>query len=226
MRDPPRLHLISILYMISLPHSSFDNIEMLIKAVKGQVRNSSEIITLKVSSSYLNKLVCQICGEKLRFVAYKIKRKRIVEGIVVMIKVPQFACNNDKCSCGIKSKEGVSRYHLVIPDLFEPNSVFLRQVIEHSVSILDNKVSKAFKDEIRLVHGSFSYLKDFVEAYRHLILRWKKRLNDIKCIKASFSSSCAFTQAFQTISIKFINKFTLHIFDITQNGLYKRFCTL
>ena len=61
---------------------------MLIKAVKGQVRNSSEIITLKVRSSYLNKLVCPICGEKLRFVAYKIKRKLIVEGIVVMIKVP------------------------------------------------------------------------------------------------------------------------------------------
>lgn len=108
MRDPPRLVLISIFYMISLPHSSFDNIELLIKAVKGQVRSSSEIITLKVRSHCLNKLVCPICGEKLRFVAYKIKRKRISEGIVVMIKVPQFACNNNKCNCGINSREGVS----------------------------------------------------------------------------------------------------------------------
>lgn len=212
--------------MISLPHSSFDNIELLIKAVKGQVRNSSEIITLKVSSHCLNKLVCPICGEKLKFVAYKIKRKRIAEGVVVMIKVPQFACSNDKCSCGIKSREGVSRYHLVIPDLFEPNSVFLGGVIEQAVSILDNNLTQPDKDKIRQVHGSFSYFKDFVEANRYLILRWKPRLKHVNYVKVCIKPLCACYQKLATISIKFINKFILHIFDTAQNGLYKRFCTL
>ena len=62
------------------------------------------MITLKVRSSYLNKLVCPICGEKLRFVANKIKRKLIVEGICSNDKSSAFALGKLTCSRAISTE--------------------------------------------------------------------------------------------------------------------------
>ncbi|WP_146740817.1 hypothetical protein [Anaerobiospirillum thomasii] len=53
----------------------------------------------------------------------------------------------------------MSRYHLVVPDLFEPNSVFLRNFIDDSILVHDGSASEEDIKRIDDTPGYYSYLR-------------------------------------------------------------------
>ena len=205
-----------IIAMFTLPHTSFDNIDAFIKAIKNFICNDRKIITLKVSEEARNSLVCPLCNCKLKLAGTILKRKRIQEAETINVRVQQYSCTNKSCKCGLNTESSVSRYHLVVPDLFEPNSVFLRNFIDDSILVHDGNASEEDIKRIDDAPGYYSYLREFVKANKALVKDWKSRIGKVysQCKKGN-------TKGDDTPSI-IVGRFTLYILGECANALWGR----
>ena len=155
-----------------------DNIDAFIKAIKNFICNDRKIITLKVSEEARNSLDALFVTVSLSLREY-LKRKRIQEAETINVRVQQYSCTNKSCKCGLNTESSVLRYHLVVPDLFEPNSVFLRNFIDDSILVHDGNASEEDIKRIDDAPGYYSYLREFVKANKALVKGWKSRIGKV-----------------------------------------------